>query len=211
MIDEEPLMVADEEDEENRRKKPSLFERFKQKILPPTYDDEPELDPKVAMRDPHTGEIVFRRPEAVETISLMLRAPEGYVFSLSDILNLAMEEELQMNEDGQLYQSVGTHFGEEVVYSIAPLITSGDFKEKILETHGVPGLIFFAYLPSPSREVECGTALLQSAVLFGSRIGGLLLHNNEEPATAESLRQLHEEWAELNEKVWNERIEELDL
>lgn len=158
--------------------------------------------------DPDTGERIIRRPDPVETVALILVAPEEQPYLGYEVLEVAEEHQLMQCDEGFIKHVTTTHYGNETTYSIAHLLHPGSFKIDGIEEMELPGLLFFANIPGPDPEIDTISNLIDIAARYGSTLGGTLYHEDGEIATKESLAKLYQEKSTLDSEEWDRAISE---
>ncbi len=145
-----------------------------------------------------------RRPKSVETIALILVAPETDPYLGSEIFTVIKNFDLPliMGKDGFLEQVTTTYFGDEVEFSVANLIHPGSFDVPNVMQMKLPGILFFMDIPSPDYQKDTFDQMLRIAARFGNELGGTLLDQDKRPLTAQSVEALRHHIKQLDERLW---------
>ncbi len=148
------------------------------------------------------------RPASVKTVALILLAPEGQPYSTQEVIEAASALELTLGPEGYLEYVTMTHYGDEVVYSVAHLLHPGRFDIDEIMKMELPGLLFFMHVPGPDPELESISFLLKGAAHFGKALGGTLLNEHRKPLDRETVKKLQEDVTLLEQQIWRKAQEE---
>lgn len=150
------------------------------------------------------------RPAAVETIALILSAAPDQPYSFKEILTVAHELNLQVENGGFIQLLTTTHYGDEPMYSIGHLLGDGTFDENLVRHHlddTTPGLIFFSKIPGPDPDISTIEQLLAGIHHFSSVLGGKILDSNQKVMSKDDLIALFHNTNKLDSEEWEKAYE----
>lgn len=150
------------------------------------------------------------RPAAVETIALILSAAPDQPYSFKEILMVAHELDLRVENGGFIQLLTTTHYGDEAMYSIGHLLGDGIFDENLVRHHlddTTPGLIFFSKIPGPDPDISTIEQLLAGIHHFSSALGGTILDTNQKPMSKDDLIDLFHKTNKLDNEEWERAYE----
>lgn len=145
-----------------------------------------------------------RRPKSIETIALILVAPDNDPYLGSEIFSVIRNFDLPlvMGKDGFLEQVTTTYFGDEIEFSVANLIHPGSFDVPNVMQMKLPGILFFMDIPTPDYQKDTFDQMLRVAARFGNELGGTLLDQDKRPLTAQGVEALRHHIGQLDERLW---------
>ncbi len=199
MVDEELLeeIVLDEEEEREEEQgfwqKVGRFFRGKRTEIEVFSDD---------------GNLI--RPAAIETVALILSSAPGQPFTFKEVLSVAHELDLRVENGGFIQLLTTTHYGDEPMYSIAHLLGDGTFDENLVRHHlddTTPGLIFFSKIPGPDPHISTIEHLLTGIHHFHSILGGTILDSQQRPMNNDDLIALFHKINKLDSEEWERAYE----
>ncbi|MHC5226269.1 cell division protein ZipA C-terminal FtsZ-binding domain-containing protein [Ignatzschineria sp. LJL83] len=150
------------------------------------------------------------RPAAVETIALILSAAPDQPYSFKEVLTVAHELNLQVENGGFIQLLTTTHYGDEPMYSIGHLLGDGTFDENLVRHHlddTTPGLIFFSKIPGPDPDISTIEQLLAGIHHFSSVLGGKILDSNQRVMSKDDLIALFHKTNKLDSEEWEKAYE----
>lgn len=150
------------------------------------------------------------RPAAVETVALLLSAAPDQPYTFKEILAVAHELDLRVENGGFIQLLTTTHYGDEAMYSIGHLLGDGIFDENLVRYHlddTTPGLIFFSKIPGPDPDISTIEQLLAGIHHFSSALGGTILNTNQRPMSKDDLIDLFHKTNKLDNEEWERAYE----
>ncbi len=145
------------------------------------------------------------RPAAVETVALILSAAPDQPYSFKEILTVAHELDLRVENGGFIQLLTTTHYGDEPMYSIGHLLGDGTFDENLVRHHledTTPGLIFFSKIPGPDPDISTIEQLLAGIHHFSSALGGKILDTHQRVMSKDDLIELFHKINKLDNEEW---------
>lgn len=145
------------------------------------------------------------RPAAVETVALILSAAPDQPYSFKEILTVAHELNLRVENGGFIQLLTTTHYGDEPMYSIGHLLGDGTFDENLVRYHledTTPGLIFFSKIPGPDPDISTIEQLLAGIHHFSSALGGKILDTHQRVMSKDDLIELFHKINKLDNEEW---------
>ena len=150
------------------------------------------------------------RPASVETVALILSAAPDQPYSFKEILTVAHELDLRVENGGFIQLLTTTHYGDEPMYSIGHLLGDGTFDENLVRYHledTTPGLIFFSKIPGPDPDISTIEQLLAGIHHFSSALGGKILDTNQRVMSKDDLIELFHKINKLDNEEWERAYE----
>lgn len=202
----EPTFVADEEmviDAPLRQDDEAPKSGFLQKVSDFFRGNRAELDD-------YSDDGNLMRPAAVETVALILSAAPDQPYTFKEILTVAHELDLRVENGGFIQLLTTTHYGDEPMYSIGHLLGEGVFDEELVRHHlddTTPGLIFFSKIPGPDPDISTIEQLLAGIYHFNSALGGTILDTHQRPMSREDLIELFHKVNKLDNEEWERAYE----
>lgn len=150
------------------------------------------------------------RPAAVETVALILSAAPDQPYSFKEILTVAHELDLRVENGGFIQLLTTTHYGDEPMYSIGHLLGEGTFDENLVRHHldeTTPGLIFFSKIPGPDPDISTIEQLLAGIHHFSSALGGKILDTNQRVMSKDDLIELFHKINKIDNEEWERAYE----
>ncbi len=150
------------------------------------------------------------RPAAVETVALILSAAPEQPFTFKEVLSVAHELDLRVENGGFIQLLTTTHYGDEPMYSIAHLLGDGTFDENLVRHHledTTPGLIFFSKIPGPDPDISTIEQLLAGIHHFHSTLGGTILDAQQRPMSNDDLIALFHKINKKDSDEWERAYE----
>ncbi len=150
------------------------------------------------------------RPASVETVALILSAAPDQPYTFKEILTVAHELDLRVENGGFIQLLTTTHYGDEPMYSIGHLLGDGTFDENLVRNHledTTPGLIFFSKIPGPDPDISTIEQLLAGIHHFSSALGGKILDSNQRVMSKDDLIELFHNINKLDNEEWERAYE----
>lgn len=150
------------------------------------------------------------RPASVETVALILSAAPDQPYSFKEILAVAHELDLRVENGGFIQLLTTTHYGDEPMYSIGHLLGEGIFDEDLVRYHlddTTPGLIFFSKIPGPDPDISTIEQLLAGIHHFSMTLGGTILDTNQKPMSKDDLIELFHKTNKTDNEEWERAYE----
>lgn len=150
------------------------------------------------------------RPAAVDTIALILSAAPDQPYTFKEILTVAHELDLRVENGGFIQLLTTTHYGDEAMYSIGHLLGDGTFDENLVRHHlesTTPGLIFFSKIPGPDPDISTIEQLLAGIHHFSSALGGTILDTNQRAMSKDDLIDLFHKINKQDNEEWERAFE----
>ena len=160
--------------------------------------------------DDYSDDGNLMRPAAVETVALILSAAPDQPYTFKEILMVAHELDLRVENGGFIQLLTTTHYGDEPMYSIGHLLGEGIFDEDLVRNHlddTTPGLIFFSKIPGPDPDISTIEQLLAGIYHFNSALGGTILDTNQRQMSREDLIELFHKVNKLDNEEWERAYE----
>lgn len=204
--EDEPIFVAEEEvviDAPLRSDEEVAKGGFLQKVSEFFRGNRTELDD-------YSDDGNLMRPAAVETVALILSAAPDQPYTFKEILTVAHELDLRVENGGFIQLLTTTHYGDEPMYSIGHLLGEGIFDENLVRNHlddTTPGLIFFSKIPGPDPDISTIEQLLAGIYHFSSALGGTILDTHQRPMSREDLIELFHKVNQLDNEEWERAYE----
>lgn len=150
------------------------------------------------------------RPASVDTVALILSAAPEQPFTFKEVLSVAHELDLRVENGGFIQLLTTTHYGDEPMYSIAHLLGDGTFDENLVRYHlndTTPGLIFFSKIPGPDPDISTIEQLLAGIHHFHSTLGGTILDAHQRPMSNDDLIALFHKINKMDSEEWERAYE----
>ena len=150
------------------------------------------------------------RPASVETVALILSAAPDQPYTFKEILTVAHELDLRVENGGFIQLLTTTHYGDEPMYSIGHLLGDGTFDENLVRYHlddTTPGLIFFSKIPGPDPDISTIEQLLAGIHHFSSALGGKILDTHQRVMSKDDLIELFHNINKLDNEEWERAYE----
>ncbi|WP_026878237.1 cell division protein ZipA C-terminal FtsZ-binding domain-containing protein [Ignatzschineria larvae DSM 13226] len=150
------------------------------------------------------------RPASVDTVALILSAAPEQPFTFKEVLSVAHELDLRVENGGFIQLLTTTHYGDEPMYSIAHLLGDGTFDENLVRHHlddTTPGLIFFSKIPGPDPDISTIEQLLAGIHHFHSTLGGTILDAQQRPMSNDDLIALFHKINKIDSEEWERAYE----
>lgn len=150
------------------------------------------------------------RPASVETVALILKAAPDQPYTFKEVLAVAHELDLRVENGGFIQLLTTTHYGDEPMYSIAHFIGDGIFDENLVRyqlEETTPALLFFSKIPGPDPDISTIEQLLAGIHHFSTALGGTILNANQQPMNNDDLIALFHKINKLDNEEWERAYE----